>query len=172
MADNWSWQDFKSGMVYTIPFSHGSHTTDLLTTGKTDYWLLDPESPFGENSDFTAGVAAGYFLQKTLFGAIPFASMAFIEWRIQAWLFKQVWPAYFLYESARANYWLAEQIQEDLGATEADMVKSSWMLKWAKAGDVGAGGVMPVVPSFPTDQEIEEVSDWFSSVSLPFWFPR
>jgi len=143
----WSWMDFKEGLAYSIPFSSGSKTTDLLTTGETTYI---PQNPFGENTDFSTGVVVGYWLQNTLFGFLPFTTMAFVEWRVQAWLFRSLWQPYVVYESARYNYQMAEQIQAALGATEADMVKSSWMLKWGKSGDVGAGGSLPIIPTNPS----------------------
>lgn len=119
-------------MVYTIPFTGGSKTTDLLTTGETTYI---PQYPFGENKDFSTGVAAGYFLQKTVFGMLPFASMAFVEWRIQAMLFKRVWPAFLLYESARYTQQAFTDVGHTIGAGPY----------WAATGDVGSGGAMPIV---------------------------
>jgi len=135
---------FMSGAGYSIPFYahyHKTNVIDMVTTGRVqwtpDYWY---------RPEFWVGLSAGATVQSLAFPV--FYSTAWgVSWAAASWLARKTFSPLALLASATENYDMAADIQEGLGATEADFVKSSWMLKWSKSGDIGAGGSMPMVPS-------------------------
>ena len=135
---SWLWDDFYDGVISSIPFTSGSHTTDILTTGRTDYWPTRG-NPF--SSQFELDYAFGFYAGMTSQGLLFFLG-GLAQWGMERALFRRIWAPIVLYESGRLTYEAAVRIEESSPGNQ--MVVPSVMNMWGSAGNF-SGGAMPVV---------------------------
>ena len=128
-------------MWHSLPFTSGSHTTDVMTTGRTDYW---PTRGNPLSSEFEGDYAAGLVVGQASQG-IGIFLLGIAQWGLERKLFQKVWPLMAIYESHRLTREAAQNIEASSPAYTA--AESSTAFYWARAGDVGAGGSMPTVPA-------------------------
>jgi len=140
MSDDWSWQDFNEGWFDSLPFTSGTHVTDVAFTGRTDYSIGKRGNPL--SSEFESDYFAGWVFGNSMQG-LGFAALHLVNWQLERMLFQRVWPIYLLYESARLTYEYAVDIEaQDPGN---QMVVPSLMNMYARSGDF-SGGTLYSIP--------------------------
>ncbi len=136
---SWSWDDFTEGMWNSLPFTSGSHVTDVATTGRTDYW---PTRGNPLSSEFEFDYTMGYIVGKGSQGW-GFLILGLAQWGLERKLFGKVWMPYLVYESGRLSYEAAREIEAMHPGNQ--YVVPSVMNNYSQSGNF-SGGSMPVIP--------------------------